>query len=73
MLRLKMRSDFGAVGELFGRADYGVHGMLDLRHVEEEVYDLLAFPGQLAVVTQVLILTAAALTEQVTLRVNAIR
>ena len=70
---LKMRRDLRAVVELLGRADDGVHLVLEVRHVLEELGDLLAFPDELGFVVEVLILATAALTEQGATGVHPVR
>ena len=71
--QLEVRGDFGAVVELLGRADDGIHGVNQVGHVFEQLGDLLAFPDELSLVVKMLILAAATLTEDRASRSDAVR
>lgn len=58
-----MGSDFGAVAELAGGAEDGVHRMGKSGEVFEKFGNLLLFPDELGLVGEVLILAAAALAK----------
>lgn len=59
-----MGRDFGAVAVLGGAGDDGFDGMIDLRHVLEELVDLLLFEEELLFVGEVLVLATAAIAEE---------
>jgi len=70
---MKMRRDLRPVTKLARRADDRRDRERDARHVLEELLHLPAFPGELLGVGQVLVLAAAAPTEERTLRRDAVR
>ena len=59
----KMRSEFRAVSVLLGRGDCRLDFGFDADHVMEQFFDLAGFPSELRIVVEVLVLAAAALTE----------
>ena len=70
---MEVRCDLGAVAIFNRRGNDLAHRMLDLRHVFQQLGHLTAFRLKLFRIREVLILAAAALTKESTLRRDTIR
>ena len=56
-----------------GGRDGSIHGMLDIRHVAKKRRDLVAFPLELVLVGEVLVLAASTIAEERTFRRDPVR